>query len=158
MSQYVKDLIELGNSELQSNLDNYFLSMLIANELDLQNDMEDDSDSEYDSDIHQQLKILWESKYKQIYNFEQSNSYHPPYYGEDHYPYDWMIFMMEKAPIDSKNLNNTHFLNHAKVKLLVLQHFKELSSDFDVSITPLNSIVYQHIDKQISDWTKIVSC
>lgn len=165
LADYRKTLLELAICRQHaSHLDQYFLSMLIASELDVQNDLDNDNDSNYDRIFHKQLQYQWISKYEDIYALKRYNSesYYPPYYDDNRdpkkMPFDWSMFLMEKAPslenikIISHNNNLENIINHAKLKILILDHYKDLSDDFNTKVDPLNIIVYQNIDQQISDW------
>tara|TARA_R100001163_G_C5068282_1_gene208326 strand:- start:10116 stop:10640 length:525 start_codon:yes stop_codon:yes gene_type:complete len=170
MCDISEKLIELGKCFFISDLDNYFLSMLIAKQIDL---MDEDEEDTYDPEIVEQLNSLWIGKFEDIFNLHKymNDSYNPPYRDSlrrdpKNMPFEWYTYLMEKTPpncsikdISTKYKKNTiqSIINHAKLKLLVLQHFDGLSPDFNNQTCPLNTIVYQNIERQISDWTECVN-
>jgi len=162
----IKELIELSKVGFVGDLDNFFFSLILVKKIDFLNDLDERNDIEEKRIL--ELESLWNLKYKNIYHTHLNDSYFPPYYDDyrknNNYPCEWYTFLMEKTPDENllKKMPNKFFsdkiiLNHIKIKLIVLQYFKELSDDFDTKITPLNTIVYQNINKQICDWERYMN-
>jgi len=157
MMSYVEDLLELGEFGFPYCFsDRYYLSFLIAHQLDL---IEDESDS--GNELNQKLNEIWDSKYKEEYHNPYIDSWlYIPYYRDDiveddKMPNNWYCFMMEKAPsVDLANPIEIDkgIIYHAKLKIIVLQYYNDLSYDFNNKTTPLNEIVYKNIEQQIEDW------
>ncbi len=172
-----KDLIQLAKQS-HTHVDEILLSHLIAMASDSILDYLDESDNESESEEYkiykEEINILWEKRYKNIYCNDCARFglplYRDEWIEEDNLDYGslWVLYIKEQCLNKEQyemhcdkiehiinNYNETFLydasLNHIRVKLLVLEHYKKVKNDFIGSIYEVANAI-EEIDIRYSEF------